>query len=144
MFRRLSLLAALVLGCTVLASAARAADQKSSAKSGAAPFVHAVIFHLKDGAPKGEVDALVADAHKLLAKISTVRGLWVGRPAEMATPKVARKFDVGLLVLFDDAEGLKKYLDDPLHKEYVEKHLKYVDEEKLAVFDFVNDKGKSK
>jgi hypothetical protein len=102
-----------------------------------APYVHAVFFYLKKDAPKGEVEALIADTHKLLGKIPSVRGLWVGRPAEKATPKYAlTDFQVGLLVLFDDFAGLKTYLEHPLHDEYLEKHGKHW--ERVPVYDFVN------
>jgi hypothetical protein len=124
-----------------MAGPARAEDRKPAA---AAPYVHTVIIRLKKGAPAAEADAIIADARKLLAKIGTVRGLWAGRPSDMAGPRVAQPFDVGLLVLFDNADGLKKYLNDPRHKKFVEKHLKYVDEEKMAVFDFVTPKAKTK
>jgi hypothetical protein len=106
-----------------------------------APFVHTVIFHLKKDAPEGAAQGLITDAHELLAKIPSVRALRIGRPAERATPDFAQKdYQVGLLVLFDDYEGLKTYLDHPLHQKYVEKHLKNVDAEKLLVYDFVNQK----
>ncbi len=106
-----------------------------------APYVHAVIFYLKKDAPAGEVDALIEDTHKLLGKISTVRGLWVGEPAVKATPEYAIKdYHVGLLVLFDDFDGLKKYLDDPLHQQYLDKHGKHWD--KVPVYDFLHQKPK--
>jgi hypothetical protein len=106
-----------------------------------APFVHTVIFHLKKDAPDGEAQALIADAHELLGKIPSVRGLRIGRPAETGTPDLAKKdFQVGLLVLFDDYAGLKTYLDHPLHLKYVDKHIQYVDTDKLLVYDFVNQK----
>jgi hypothetical protein len=140
MSRPPSALAVLVLACAVVAGPVRAEERKPAA----APYVHTVIIRLKKGAPAAEADAIIADARKLLAKIGTVRGLWAGRPSDMATPRAAQPFDVGLLVLFDNADGLKKYIDDPLHKKFVEKHLKYVDEEKMAVFDFVTPKTKTK
>jgi hypothetical protein len=106
-----------------------------------APYVHAVIFHLKKDAPEGEVQALITDAHELLRPIPTVRGLRVGRPAEKSSPNFAKKdYQVGLLVLFDDFEGLKTYLDHPRHLKYVEKHGKYLDTDKLLVYDFVDQK----
>src|SRR5262249_2315256 len=100
-------------------------------------YVHSVIFYLKKDAPKDEVESLIKDTHKLLAKIPTVRKLWVGRPAEKSTPKYAiTDFQVGLLVLFDNFEGLETYLNHDLHKKYLDKHGKYWD--KVPVYDFVN------
>jgi hypothetical protein len=150
MIRRLLVVAALVLSWAALIVGAHAAEQAKKpakpAKKAKAPFVHAVVFYLKKDAPKGEVDALIADAHKMLAKIKSVRGLWAGRPAakDQATPISKHDYDVGLLVLFDDADGLQKYLKDELHLEFVKKHVKFVDEKKLTVFDFMNQKAAKK
>lgn len=104
-----------------------------------APYVHAVIFYLKKDAGDGEADALIADGTKLLGKIATVRGLWIGKPADPATPDVAVKdYQVGLSVLFDNYDGLKTYLDDPLHQQFKDQHEKYWD--KATVYDFSRPK----
>lgn len=116
----------------------RAADkeQKPAAK---APYVHVVIFYLKKDAPANAAEEMIADATNLLAKIPTVREVRCGRPADKATPMFAKNdYQVGLMVLFDNYDGLKTYLDHELHTKYVEKHLKHVDEKKLLVFDFSN------
>jgi hypothetical protein len=139
-------LAALILAGAAywmsLASSGRTADRTDKAAADKpAPFVHVVIFHLKKDAPEGEADALIADAHELLQSIPTVRGLKAGKPSEKSTSGRAKKnYDVGLMVLFDDAEGMETYLKHPQHLKYVEKHLKHVDEEKLTVYDFVDPK----
>lgn len=115
------------------------AGQADRLRVKAAPYVHTVIFHLKKDAPEGEAAALIRDAHELLEPIPSVRELRIGRPAEKGTPDFAKKdFQVGLLVLFDDYEGLETYLNHPQHRKYVEKHLNHVDPEKLQVYDFVN------
>jgi hypothetical protein len=133
--------AALALGGVVLvgswANTARTADKADKA---AAPFVHTVIFHVSKDAPPGEVDALITDANELLRPIPTVRDLRVGRPAEPGSDIAKKDYQVGLLVLFDNYQGLKTYLDHPLHLKYVEKHLKHIDKDKLAIYDFVNQK----
>jgi hypothetical protein len=100
------------------------------------PFVHTVIFTMKKDAPEGAIDSMIHDAHEMLSKIPTVRDLRCGRPSE----KEKAKYDVGLLVLFDDAEGLKTYIDHPQHQGFVAKHLKHVEREKLAIYDFVDAK----
>jgi hypothetical protein len=115
------------------------AQEKTAPKT--APYVHVVIFHLKKDAPSGTADALIADAYEILAKIPSVRGIQVGKPADKATPDFAKKdYQVGLLVLFDNFEGLETYLKHPLHQQYVDKHLKHVDETRLQVYDFINPK----
>lgn len=107
------------------------------AKKDKAPYVHAVIFYLKKDAPKDATETMLADCHKLLAKIPSVRGLWAGLPAEKSTPKFAvTDYQIGLLVLFDNFDGLQAYLDHPLHTEFVDKHLKHL--EKVPVYDFIN------
>jgi hypothetical protein len=138
MYRKIACLA--VLGVAVLltvrSAAVSAGEQGGAKKMGR--YVHTVIFYLKKDAPKTEVEGLIRDSHKLLAKIPTVRSLSAGRPAAKATPKVAATdYQVGLLVTFDDYNGLKTYLDHPLHTEYLEKHSKHW--EKVAVYDFVNE-----
>src|SRR5262249_33439330 len=100
------------------------------------PLVHTVIFSLKKHAPAHEADALIADTQRLPVKIPSVREIRAGKPADKATPIAARDYQVGLLVFFDDVEGLHTYLDHPLHKEYVSNHEKNF--EKVVVYDFKN------
>jgi hypothetical protein len=115
------------------------AKKDKEVKKEKANYVHTVIFYLKNDTPKDEAETLIADCHKLLAKIPSVKGLWAGLPAEKSTPKFAvTDYQVGLLVLFDNYEGLQVYLDHPLHTEFVDKHLKHLD--KVPVYDFVNKK----
>src|SRR5262245_30068640 len=138
MIRKTALPFALALVCT-LTAAPGPAQEKAAPKT--APYVHCVIFHLKKDAPGGAADGLISDAYDILAKIPTVRGIQAGKPAAKATPDFAKKdYQVGLLVLFDNFEGLETYLKHPLHTQYVEKHLKHVDETKLTVYDFINPK----
>jgi len=102
-----------------------------------APYVHAVIFYLKKDAPKDQARAMIADAHEILAKIPSVRMVKAGLPAQQATPKLAvTDYQVGLLIMVDNFDGLKAYLDHPMHLKYVEKHEKHID--KVLVYDFLN------
>ena len=124
--------AALLLG----AAMAQAREEQKMA-----PLVHCVIFRMKKDAPADAVDQVIADCHKMLAKIRSVRSVRAGRPAQTGTDeKLKKPFDVGLLVLCDDAAGLRAYIDDPLHKQFVEKYGKYFDIEQLQVFDFEDAK----
>jgi hypothetical protein len=105
------------------------------------PLIHSVIFYVKKDAPAGERDAMIADCHKLLAKIPSVRHMWVGKPAEKGTPNVAvTDYHLALCCHFDDADGLKQYLDHPQHKEFVAKHEPHL--EKVLVYDFVHEPAK--
>ena len=128
-----------VTGIALWAGVSRPGQADKARDRKAAGYVHAVIFHVKKEAPQGEVPALIHDAHELLGHIPSVRELRVGRPAEKSTPDFAKKdFQVGLLVLFDDAQGLETYLNHPSHLKYVEKHMSHIDVEKLHVYDFEN------
>ena len=110
-------------------------EEKPAVKD--APFVHVVIFRLKKDVPDGEVDAMIADCKEMLSKIPSVKGIKVGRPSEKGSPEIAKKdYQIGLLVLFDNADGLKTYLDHEQHLKFVEKHGKHIVPEKLDVFDF--------
>jgi hypothetical protein len=132
--------AALALGMTGAAAAEDAKPAKGKGGTRGA-YAHVVVFTMKKGAPKGAVADAIADCHKLLAKIDAVRGVRAGRPSKEATPKLARTdYDFALLILVDDAAGLKSYLEDPLHLQFVEKHGKHFDTEKLLIFDFLNQK----
>ena len=120
-------------------SLAFTADKEKPAAKGDASYVHAVIFYLKKDAPKGEADALVKDAFELLAKIPSVRSIKAGLPAEKSSPKFAvTDYQVGLLVLFDNYEGLKEYLEHPDHLKYVDRHMKHLD--KILAYDFIDRK----
>jgi stress responsive alpha/beta barrel protein len=123
-------------GLVLCAAAAQAREEQKMA-----PLVHCVIFRMKKDAPADAVDQVIADCHKMLAKIKSVRSVRAGRPAQTGTDeKLKKPFDVGLLVLCDDVAGLKAYIDDPLHKEFVAKYGKYFDIEQLQVFDFEDAK----
>ncbi len=142
MMRKVFFVAALALVATLAGhgtavSLRAGADEKKPAAK--APYVHTVIFYLKEDAPKGEAASLIADAHGMLAKIDTVREIRAGRPADKSTPKFAKKdYDVGLVIFFDDFDGLKTYLDHPMHQKYVEKHTKHIDAKKMQVYDFID------
>jgi hypothetical protein len=105
------------------------------------PFVHAVFFFLNKDAPEGETEALIKDAHELLRPIATVRDMRVGRPAGKDSRTFVKKdYAVALVLFFDDVEGLENYIKDPLHLKYVERHGKYLDRDKMMVFDFAEEK----
>ncbi len=135
MLYRLPSLAALAV-LTLAVPVARAEGKKSDSP----PFVHIVIFYLKADAPGGAADEILTDCHEMLAKISTVRALKAGRPAEGTSALVKKDYAVGLTILFDDAEAYKKYTTDPLHLKFVQKYGKYFDTSKLAVYDFADGK----
>jgi hypothetical protein len=80
------------------------------------------------------VQSLLTDLPSL-SKIKSVRGLWFGTPALYSTPDVAAMdYDVGITVLFDDSDGLKSYLTDPIHQKFADNHLQYW--QTPVVFDY--------
>lgn len=101
------------------------------------PYVHTVIFYLKKDAPRDEAKNIITDAHGLLARIPSVKGLWVGRPAEKDTPELAvTDYHVAWVLLFEDYEGLQEYLEHKLHHQFREKHAKHA--ERVLVYDVIN------
>ena len=149
MLRTLSFAAALA-AAAALSAAAVAADPpkidpvKPSLGADKLPnTVHVVIFRLKKDAPPDAVEKVLADCHTMLEAIPSVRALKAGRPApaDQSTPKVAaHDYDVALLVFFDDAAGLKTYLDHDMHQKFVKTYEPYFDMDKLQVFDFADQK----
>ena len=135
-----------LLGMTVLAvaelmvSAAPADETKTGADKGIRPpYAHVVVFRMKNDAPKDATSKAIADCRNLLSNIPAVRSVHAGRPAKEATPDVPKMvYDFALVILLDDAKGLKAYLEHPMHLEYVKRHGKNFDMEKLQVFDFMN------
>jgi hypothetical protein len=130
---------AVLVAVTVVVTPAGRADDKAAGKEKGG-YIHVVIFTMKKDAPSGAVDEVIADCHKMLGKISVVRSVKAGRPSKQVAEKVVKtNYDVGLLVTVDDFDGIKAYLEDPLHKEFVKKHGKHFEITKLQVFDFVNE-----
>jgi hypothetical protein len=129
------MLAAIALGSVPFMAQA---EEKKSEKSS---LSHVVLFKFKKDAPAGTTDAVIADCHKLLAKIPAVRSVKAGKPTkEKAEKFVKDDYDVALIITVDDYEGLLAYHKHPLHKEFVEKHGKHIDLDALRVFDFTDGK----
>lgn len=100
-----------------------------------AGLVHVVVLKLKADTPESEVQSLIDDTYGQLAKIKSVHGVWAGRPSAKGTPDVAKgDYSVALAFVFDNAAGLKAYLDDPVHRKFADKHLKKW--EAPVVYDF--------
>ena len=99
-----------------------------------AGLVHVVVLKAKaDTAPADEKD-LIDESYSQLAKIKAVRGLWAGRPSPKAVDGAATDYTVALVLVFDEAAGLKTYFDDPVHVRFMDRHLKKW--ETPLVYDF--------
>ncbi len=135
-----------LLGMTVLAVAELMVmprrlmrRRRERTKGSVLPDAHVVVFRMKNDAPKDATSKAIADCRNLLSNIPAVRSVHAGRPAKEATPDVPKMvYDFALVILLDDAKGLKAYLEHPMHLEYVKRHGKNFDMEKLQVFDFMN------
>ena len=102
-----------------------------------APFVHTVILKLKKS-DDDQVKKVQDEAGKTLAKIDGVRSIYVGKTAENGTPELAQKgYQLGVVVLLDDADSLQKFLDDSLHRQFMDKMGDYW--ERPVVYDFQRD-----
>ena len=90
-----------------------------------AGLIHVVILKLKEGSSDSEVQSVIDDTYSQLAKIKTVRGAWAGKPVSKGgTPDASTDYTVALVLVFDDADGLKTYLNDSAHTKFADKHLK--------------------
>jgi uncharacterized protein YoxC len=99
-----------------------------------AGLVHVVVLKLKSDSSSGEAQSVIDDTYAQLSKISTVRGVWAGKPSPKGTPDASADYTVALVLAFDDAAGLKTYLNDPVHTKFADKHLKLW--ETPVVYDF--------
>jgi hypothetical protein len=74
---------------------------------------------------KNDPQKLIDDAYSQLAKIKGVRGLWAGKPSTKSSSSDSNSdYTVALVAVFDDAAGLKTYLNDTVHTKFTDKYLK--------------------
>jgi hypothetical protein len=104
------------------ALAAGAASAGAAPAPGGSKLLHQVFFWLKNKGSKADRDQLVAGL-RTLAKIPTVRSLYVGVPASTeARGVVDGSFDVSELMVFDSVADEKIYQDHPIHQEFIAKN----------------------
>ena len=93
---------------------------------------------------KTDSQKLIDDAYSQLAKIKGVRGFWAGKPAAStsstssssssstssssssatSSSDTSSDFTIAMVLAFDDAAGLKAYLNDSVHTKFTDKYLK--------------------
>ena len=127
----------LAVACVVIcgSSLLTGCGQPLSQRTGLA---HVVLYDFRPDAPPDAREALCADAQALLSGLPTVRGIWLGTPADTKTtgrPMVHDDYDLGLVVLFDDLDGLNEYLEYPDHVTFARRHDPRCN---LRVFDVVS------
>src|SRR4051794_27627179 len=92
----------LFCGAVALGDAPRkkVAEKPNAAGKTTARFVHAVTLPLKQDAPPGTADEMVADCHTMLGTIPSVRAVKAGRPADKDSVDFVKKdYSVGLIIL---------------------------------------------
>ena len=83
-------------------------------------LVHTVFFKFNESSTEVDIQSCADDARNLLAKIETVKALYVGSPADtVVRPVSVRDFDLSLTVLFDNIPDQNVYQDHPLHDEFI-------------------------
>jgi len=80
-------------------------------------FVHSVYFWLKDELT-WEQRARFWQGVNSLARISTVRHAYVGRPAQTDRPVIDSSYTCALILAFDDQAGHDIYQTDPVHDRF--------------------------
>lgn len=81
--------------------------------------IHHVFFWLKNPASEADRNQLL-EGVRSLAKIATVRQIYVGTPASTEKRDVVdNSYHVSELLFFDDLAGQKAYQDDPIHQAFV-------------------------
>jgi len=105
-----------------------------------AGLVHVVVLKAKSETTDADIQNTIDESYAQLTKIKTVRGLWAGKPSSKSTPDAASDYTIALVLVFDDAAGLKTYLNDPVHTQFTDKQLKKW--ETPVVYDFEPRKPK--
>jgi hypothetical protein len=83
-------------------------------------LVHSVYFWLKPDISAAQRARFRAEVEKLAA-VATIEKLYVGPPAGVPGRDVTdRTFDLGLTILFRDAQAHDAYQVDPIHLSFVE------------------------
>jgi hypothetical protein len=100
-------------------------------------FVHHVFFWLKNPDNKEEAAKLLKGLQSLTA-IKSIKIIHIGTPANGKYDKeiADHSYTYSLLLGFDDAAGEEKYINDAIHKKFVEENKANFG--KVIVYDAVN------
>jgi hypothetical protein len=96
-------------------------------------FVHTVFFYLKKDLTDEQRQSFFAGVETLTTIEPHVKIL-TGKPASTDRPIIVRDYDYGLTCIFESLEDHDKYQVDPVHLEFVDKHLN--DWEKVVIYDY--------
>lgn len=81
-------------------------------------YAHYSVWRRRPFVPATAANAFLDDVYRLLAPQSAPRGVWAGGTS---VPNDAGG-ELTLLMIFDDREGHKKYMEDPATRRFLEKH----------------------
>jgi hypothetical protein len=90
---------------------------------------HIVLFKVREGTPQEKVDGMLAGINSLKDSIDTVVSVSMG-------PNYSERsqgFTHGIVVRFNDKEGLAAYQPHPAHLKVVEEDIKPIVDDILAV-----------
>jgi hypothetical protein len=121
---------------TLSLASARAEEKENKRIEG--PFVHVALYTFKADAPTGTAEEFAAEAEKVFAQIDSVRSFRIGKPAAKATPREfmvdpKSAYHLGIVLTFDNFEGMAKYGNDRRHNELKKKYAKHF--EKIVAYD---------
>lgn len=87
------------------------------------PFVHHVLFWLKNPRNKKESDQLLAGL-KALGAIKEIKGAHIGSPSvnEFDKPVTDASYSFSVMLIFASKKDEEKYLVHPLHKKFIDDH----------------------
>lgn len=94
-----------------------------------------VFFWLNEEATDQDKADMKKDCLEDLAAIPGVRHIWAGKPAGTPRDVVDNSYDLGLIVVLDDAAGHDVYQEDPRHVAFVQKYKPLFN--KIQVYDTV-------
>jgi hypothetical protein len=126
--RRTFVASAMALGASAAATAMPTMESKDKKQ-----LAHHVFFWLKNRDSK-EDQAKLLEGLRTLEKISTVRSIYIGLPAQTdPRPVVDSSYSASELIFFDDLAGQEAYQVDPIHQKFVENYSHLW--EKVIVYD---------
>ena len=97
-------------------------NDKMTNKSNASQIVHHVFFWLKNPGSEADRKQLIEGLNTLRA-IKEIKQLLIGTPASTEKREVVdNSFDVSELMYFDNVEGQNAYQVHPVHKAFVDKY----------------------
>lgn len=102
--------------CLATAAACLTACSSTPYARPVAAISHVVFVNLAD---PGDADELLADARAMLAPIPSVTAYSAGKHLDTGRTTVLGDYDIGMILGFDDVDGLNAYVVHPDHVAFV-------------------------